>query len=110
MEQTISSVETVDVLMKGEKSLETDWSSSEESLKLQLVDTSEDIETKVDTSVDIETKVDTSVDIELENEVEGVVPKEETVAEVDTVSQTATSPESSSEDTKKEISAKSNIC
>jgi hypothetical protein len=102
-EQTISSVETVDVLIKGEeieKSVETDWSSSEESLKLQLVDTSEDIETKVDTSVDTE----------LENEVEGVVPKEETVAEVDSVSQTATSPESSSEDTKKEISAKSNIC
>jgi hypothetical protein len=101
-EQTISSVETVDVLIKGEeieKSVETDWSSSEESLKLQLVDTSEDIETKVDTSVDTE----------LENEVEGVVPKEETVAEVDSVSQTATSPESSSEDSKKEISAKSNI-
>merc|ERR1719331_1919271 len=99
MEQTISSVETVDVLMKGEESVETDWSSSEESLKLQLVDTSEDIETKVDTTVDTE----------LENEVEGVVPKEETVAEVDSVSQTATSPESSSEDSKKEKSAKSNI-
>merc|ERR1712130_765837 len=119
-EQTFSSVETVEIKEEEiDRSLESIRSSSAESLKLELVDTSEDTETKVDTSkdtkmgvdagvVDTETKVDiskdtemgvdTSKDTELENKVEGVICKGETFVEAANVSQTATSPESSIEE------------
>ena len=95
VDQSVETVEEEEI----EKSLESNWSNSEESLKLELVDT----------DTDTAMKVDTSVDTEMENEVEGFVPKEEKVAEVDTVSQTATSPESSVEDSKKVVSDKSKI-
>jgi len=114
-QETISSVETVDMSIKEEeieKSLESIKSSSEESLKLELVDTSEDTETKVDnredTEMETEMGVDTSKDTEKENKMEGVIPKEEIVAEVDNMSQTATLPESSFEDSKKETFVRSN--
>jgi len=95
VDQSVETAEEEEI----EKSLESNWSNSEESLKLELVDT----------DTDTAMKVDTSMDTEMENEVEGVVPKEEKVAEVDTVSQTATSPESSVEDSKKVVSDKSKI-
>ena len=64
-----------------------------------------DTELKVDASEDTEIKVDTTKDIEMEIKSEGVIPAEETSAEVEHVSQPATSPESPLEKVKKETSS-----
>jgi len=105
--QTISSVETAEELVKEEeidKSLESTRSSSVESLKLVLEDTSVDTETQVDTSEDIEMEVDASKGTQMKDDVENVIHKEEKVYDV---SSAAT--ELSSQDSKNETSAKSNI-
>merc|ERR1712032_512444 len=94
-EQTFSSVETVEEVKEEEVEKSLESIGSEESLKLELVDTSEDTEIKVDTSKDIEMEIKS----------EGVIPAEETFAEVEHVSQPATSPESPLEKVKKETSS-----
>jgi len=93
-----------DTEMKVDTSKETEV-TVETKVEVETSTDTENSDSSKDTSEETEVKVDSSEDTDLKSKVDDVIPKEETVAEVDNVSQPATLPEASLEEAKKETSS-----